>query len=119
MTFTYTPGTPTDVTRVRFHLGDTVEAAAQFTDEEITFAINESGSWQQAVIVLLQSLMARLSADGDFQADWLRVDSSRSVASLRALLSEKRRQFGIGAVRGRARAVYRSDSGQTGAPDEW
>ena len=119
MTFTYTPGTPTDVTRARFHVGDTVEAGALFTDEEITFAIDEAGGWQQAVIMLLQNLIARLSADGDFQADWLRVDSSRSVGSLRALLSEKRRAFGIGAVRGVAKAVYRSDSGQTGAPDEW
>jgi len=120
MTFTYDLANgATDVERVRFHIGDTVEAAAMFTDEEITFAISEGGTWQQAVIMLLQSLIARISMDGDFQADWLRVDSSRSVASLRALLSEKRRLFGIGAVRAVGKAVYRSDSGQTGAPDEW
>ena len=35
MTFTYTPSSVTDVTRVRFHIGDTVEATAIFSDEEI------------------------------------------------------------------------------------
>lgn len=119
MTFTYTPSAPTDITRVRFHIGDTVEAAAIFSDEEITFAISEGGSYQQAVIILLQSLIARLSAEPDFSADWLKVDAGRSVVGYRLLLAEKRRQFGIGAVRGAAKAVYRSDSGQTEAPDEW
>lgn len=119
MTFTYTPSTPTDLTRARFHIGDTVSASALFTDEEITFAISEAGGWQQAVIELLQSLIARLSATPDFQADWLKVDSSRSVAGYKELLAEKRRLFGISAVRGSSVAVYRSDSLQTEAPDGW
>lgn len=118
MTFTYTPATPTDITRVRFHTGDTVEAAAIHTDEDIQFAIDEEGGWQQAVIALLQHLIARLAATPDFQADWLRVDSSRSLSGYRALLAEKRRAFGITALRATARPVYRSDSAQTEAP-EW
>ena len=119
MTFTYTPNSPNDITRVRFHIGDTVESSAMYSDEEITFGIAEGGSYQQAVIILLQNLIARLSAEPDFTADWLRVDNRRSVEGYRVLLQEKRRQFGISAVRARGKAVYRSDSGQTEAPEEW
>jgi hypothetical protein len=119
MTFTYTPNSPNDITRVRFHIADTVESSAMYSDEEITFGIAEGGSYQQAVIILLQNLIARLSAEPDFTADWLRVDNRRSVEGYRVLLQEKRRQFGISAVRARGKAVYRSDSGQTEAPEEW
>jgi hypothetical protein len=66
MTFTYTPNSPNDITRVRFHIADTVESSAMYSDEEITFGIAEGGSYQQAVIILLQNLIARLSAEPDF-----------------------------------------------------
>ena len=59
MAFTYTPSaTPTDLTRVRFHIGDTVEAAAIFNDTEIEMAIAEGGSYQQAVVYCLQTAVA-------------------------------------------------------------
>jgi len=69
MTFHYQPGLD-DVSRVRFHLGDTVETGAKFQDEEIAAVISEKGSWQQAVIACILNLMARLSIP-DFTADWL------------------------------------------------
>jgi hypothetical protein len=89
------------------------------SDEEIQFVISEEGGWKPAVIALLQSLIARLSASPDFQADWLRVDASRSVAGYKMLLAEKRALFGIGALRSTSKAVYRSDSLQADAPDGW
>lgn len=119
MSFTYTPAVPDDVTRCRFHIGDTIEATAWATDEDIQFAIDESGSYQRAVVWLLQNQIARLSASPDFTADWLKVDSSRSISGLRALLAEKRALFGIGAIRSTAKAVYRSDSLQTEAGEDW
>lgn len=117
MTFTYTPASPDDVTRVRYHLQDTTEASAIFTDEEISFVISEEGSWQAAVVSLIQSLIARLAHEPDGSADWLSINWRRSADSWRALLNEKRREFGLSRRTGSSKATYRSDSGQTEAPD--
>lgn len=117
MTFTYTPATPDDITRVRWHIGDTVEATAAFSDEELLFAIAESQSWQKAVIWAIQTIIARLASEPDFRADWLSVNGQKGIASWRALLAEKRQLFGVPAVSARGQAVYRSDSNQTEPPD--
>lgn len=118
MAFTYTPSaTPTDLTRVRFHIGDTVEAAAIFEDAEIEMAIAEAGGWQQAVVYCLQTIIAKISAEPDFKADWLSVEMGRSLEGYKALISEKRRLFNIAALTAAAKPVYRSDSLQTSAPD--
>lgn len=118
MAFTYTASTtPTDLTRVRFHIGDTVEASAIFEDAEIEMAIAEGGSYQQAVIWCLQTIIAKISAEPDFTADWLSVDMGRSLEGYKALLTEKRRLFSIAALTATAKPVYRSDSLQTDAPD--
>ena len=119
MTFTYDLATPTDITRVRFHIGDVIESGAIFQDEELQFVIDEAGDYQQAVIDIINSLIARLSAEPDFKADWLQVDSSRSLDGYKALLAEKRRAFGISAVSSSGKAVYRSDSDQTAPPSGW
>lgn len=119
MTFTYTPATPTNITRVRFHLADTESATAIFTDEEITFIINENaGNWQQAVISCIRVIIAKIGAEVDFQADWLRVDRSKALAGYRVLLAQKQAELGVTGVVSRAQPVYRGDSDQTEAP-EW
>lgn len=118
MTFTYTPASANDITRVRYHIGDVVEDTAIFSDEEIQFAIDESGTWQGAVLDSIRSVMARLATEPDMQADWLKIDWRRSAENWRLLLSEKGRQFGL-----RARAssggqhVYRIDGLQKETPD--
>lgn len=118
MAFTYTPGTPTDITRVRYHIGDTDEQIAIFTDEEIQFILNEQSSVGAAVVSLINSIIARLSATPDFTADWLRVDAGRSLDGYRMLLAEKRREFGLNQISSRARHTYRGDSLASGPP-EW
>ncbi|MEQ9027564.1 MAG: hypothetical protein RLP44_02515 [Aggregatilineales bacterium] len=119
MTFTYDPTMPTDITRVRFHIGDVDSDEAIFSDEEITFVIAEESTWQNAVIACLQSLIGRMSAEPDFTADWLKVDNKRALAGYKELLQQKRQQFGIPAVSGRGQAVYRGDSLQTGPGEGW
>lgn len=99
MTFTYNLTTPDDITRVRFHLGDTTEATAIFSDEEITFITSEAGTWQRAVIECIRSVMARLAAEPDMTADWLRVDWRRATENWKLLLSEKAQEFGLGKAR--------------------
>lgn len=117
MTFTYTPDSANDITRVRFHTGDTVEDVAIFSDEEITFVITEEGTYQRAVIECLTTIIAKLSMEPDLKADWLSVSLGRSVAGFTALLAEKRKKFGLPAEVAGTVATYRSDSLQTEAPD--
>lgn len=119
MTFTYTPAVPTDITRVRFYVGDTESTAAIFTDEEITFIIAEEGDYQHAVIECIRSIIARISANPDFTADWLKVDASKALPGYKYLLGEMQKKFGIGAITSSSQAVYRSDSLQTEPPEDW
>lgn len=118
MTFTYAPAAPDDITRVRFHTGQTLEAESFLTDEDISFQISEAGSWQKAVITCLQYIITKLSQP-NFKADWLSVDNASARAGYENMLAEKRREFGIPAVTGRAQAVYRGDSLQTDVPEDW
>lgn len=119
MTFTYELTSVTDITRVRFHLGDTTEATAIFSDEEITFAISEATTWQRAVIACIRSVMARLAAEPDMQADWLKVDWRRAADNWKLLLSEKSQEFGVGRARASSGGnhVYRIEGLQKTEPD--
>lgn len=119
MTFSYDLGAPDDVTRVRFHLGDREEETAIFSDEEINFAINESGSWQAAVIACIRAVIGILATEPDMQADWLRIDWRRSAENWRQLLNEKTQQFGIGKARSSSggRHAHRIDGLQKSEPD--
>ena len=97
MSFTYTPASPNDITRVRFHLADTTEATALFSDDDITFVIAEEGTWQGAVIACLKNLIARVSVEPDYQADWLRVSYPNGLTGLQKMLAIKSAEFGISA----------------------
>lgn len=117
MAFNYTPGTPDDVTRVRYHISDTDEDTAIFQDEEINFVLSEEGSVGKAVVSLIGAIMRKLAHEPDLQADWLRVDWRRSAENWRAMLNDKRREFGLGMQVGSAvRHPYRTDSLQTETP---
>ena len=116
MTFTYDPSSPTDITRVRFHIADTVQAEAMYTDAEITFQIAETGSWQGAVIACLQNAQTRIELEPDFDADWLTV--RRRKVDWEKLIRQKRVELGVTTISTSAKPVYRADSLQT-EPPEW
>ena len=118
MTFTYTPESPNDITRVRFQLADTSATEALWTDEEIQFVIDETGTYKTAVISLISNLIARFAREPDFVADWLRVDTSKALPMLQELLREKRKALGVSSITAQALPVYRGDSDQT-EPPEW
>ena len=118
MTFTYTPAAATDSTRVRFHTGDTVEAEAYLSDEEITFLLAEESSWQRATISAIKFIIAKLSKP-NFKADWLQVDHASARKGFESLLQQKRQEFGIAAVTTRSQATYRPDSGMDEVPEAW
>lgn len=118
MTFTYDTGNPTDITRVRYHLADTKEAEAIWTDEDITYAISlQDGSWQRAVISLIEQQLATIARTPDFRADWLSVTNSSMVSAWRSLLADKRREFGLPAIVASVTHTYRADSREYQEPD--
>lgn len=123
MTFSYDlTGGFTDLTRVRFDLGDTDEEAAIFSDEEINAVVLDAGSWQQAVIKCLKHIIAKLSAQPDMTADWLKVSVKEALASYRRLLADKEDEYGTGdddtdtGIVAGAVYVYRADSDATEPP---
>jgi hypothetical protein len=121
MTFTYDLENPNDITRVRFHIGDTNPDEAIFQDEEILFILAESGNdWKKATVACLRKIIAMMSATPDFTADWLKVDYSRALSGYKSLLGDKLQEFGFnGTIVGNAKPVYRSDSFQRKPPKGW
>lgn len=119
MTFTFTPSTtPNNVTQVRYHLGDTEEAIAMFSDEEISMAVAMTGSVGGAVVALIKAAMAKIAHEPDTRADWQSVQWRTSVDAWQKLLIEKRREFGLGArVTVKGKHAYRGDSYQRREPD--
>lgn len=117
MTFTYDLTAQSDLTDIRMHLGDTVEDAAMFSDEEINYVLAIQGTVNLTVIALLKQIIAKLSAQPDLKADWLTVSLGRSVQGFQKLLALKQAEFGIAARTGSSVATYRSDSLQTEPPD--
>jgi hypothetical protein len=108
-----------DLTRVRMALGDTDASAPKFQDEEIRATITDQGDdWRAAALVLVDSLIARLSQP-NFRADWLQVDHASARAGYVTLRAHLARQFGQGrfSLVGGAVHTYRPDSRQTEAPD--
>ena len=118
MTFTFDLTTPyTDLTRVRYHIRDTVEDTSIFSDEEINFVLSEESSVQNAVISLLRAKIGELSNLEDFKADWLQVDNANKLAALKALLTEKLNEFGVSSGTAGVVHRYRADSAQHEEPD--
>lgn len=117
MTFTFTPSSPTDLTRVRYEINDMVEDTALFTDEVINFVLSEKGSVQNAVVSLLRAKIGELSNEDDFKADWLQVDSSKRLAALKELLKQKLNEYGMSSGTAGVVHRYRGDSAVREEPD--
>jgi hypothetical protein len=122
MTFTYDLVTPTNLTRVRYHIGDTESTTAIFSDEEINFVLAEEAAETSVVgatvVSLINTAIAKLNHEPDMQADWLKVDWRRSAENWLRLLSEKKTKFGL-SPRGSSggQHAWRPDTLQTEAPD--
>ena len=118
MTFTYDTVNPTDITSVRFHLADTDETNAIWSDEEIAYAISlQNGSWERAVVSLIEQYIATLSRTPQFSSDWLSVNPSNTIDSWRKLLIDKRTEFGLVRITATATHVFRADSRQETEPN--
>lgn len=118
MTFTYNlAGGFTDLTRVRFHVGDTDSPTALFQDEEISAIVAEQGTWQKAVIACLENVIARLSYIPNFRSNSLQVDYTSALQHYTDLLAKKQQELGVAGVTATIARAYRADSQQTAEPD--
>lgn len=113
MAFTYDPTLVDDVSKVRFEIADTVEDTAYLSDAEITAQISMKGSWQGAVIPCIEFIIAKLSSDPDFKADWLEVKKAEAIKGWKLLIEQKQGSLGTTRMNVSAKAVYRPDSFQT------
>lgn len=114
MTFTYDVGNPTDLERVRFRINDTDSTVAMFSDEEISWRLTENASASSpvgaTVVDLIKNRIAMLAGEPDMTADWLKIDWRRSAENWQRLLSEVRKEFGLGAtVRASGQHAWRPD----------
>ena len=119
MTFTYAPSAaPDNVTQIRYHLSDTDKDTAIYTDEEINMVVAMEGTVGAAVISLIKGIMSKLAMEPDMSADWLKIDWRRSSDAWGQMLTEKRREFGLGAsISSGGRHAYRPDTLEKTPPD--
>lgn len=72
MAFTYNPALTTDLAKVRFAIGDTVESsgpkpdASNYQDAEINAIVTQEGSWQAAVVYLMRNLAILYSPEAQY-----------------------------------------------------
>jgi hypothetical protein len=118
MAFTYDLNTATG--QIRLHINDTDDGEggeAKLTDAEIAYAIGQTTSTGEAVIYCLEQLILPKLTDPNFEADWLKVDLKTAFQATQALITLKRRQFGISSVVSGFTHSYRADSRASEEPD--
>jgi len=94
MAFTYDDTLSTDLSLVRFHIGDKNEKGHYLEDGEITYWLTEKASVGGAVIACIRYIITQLSKP-DFRKDWLSVSNADARAGYEKLLKDKAAEFGI------------------------
>jgi len=93
MTFSYNAALSTDISLVRFHVGDTNEDGAFLADETINYLVT-TYSVGEAVVRSIQYIITQLSQP-DFRLDWMQVSNKEARAGYEKLLKQKAQEFGI------------------------
>jgi len=116
VSFTYNGTLTTDMDKVRFHIGDTTNAAGpkpadvNFTDAELTGLVTLEGTWQRATAAAFENLAALWARHPSFNADGMSSSQSDIAAQYRASAKEWRDRFGTaGTTSCGSSAVTRSD----------
>lgn len=112
MTFTYTHDLSVARDYVRFHTGDTEEAESFLSDEIIVSLVATSTSQNAAVIAAIRHIILKLSKP-NFKADWLQVDMKTAREGYQAMLTEKKREFGLLYQNATHTPVYRMDEAES------
>lgn len=123
MTYTFVNTLATDISLVRFHIGDNHDAGHYLEDETITYWVNAVGV-NQAVIKCIRYIITQLSSP-DFKQDWLSVSSAEARKGYESLLKQKAQELNVSLTGVTASSSvslpYRADSymttgDQDGAP---
>jgi len=93
MAFTWT-GDPSASTieKIRWLIGDTVEASAKFQDAEITYAYNEEGSIYGAAALCCEQLATRYADAVSRSLGPLRIDLSDKAEKYKSMAKDFRRK---------------------------
>ncbi len=97
MGYTYDPALSTDLSLVRFHVGDNSDKGHYLDDGEITYWLTASGSVGGAVLACIKYIITRLSQP-DFRLDWMSVSNASALAGFQELLKIKAQEFGLSAT---------------------
>jgi len=84
MSFSYNNDLSTDLDKVRFYIGDTVEASYIIEDEEITAVLASAGSVLKTCNIALSSLISKYSRLASETVGKVSVSYSGVVSSLRS-----------------------------------
>ena len=93
MTYTFNNSLSTDVSLVRFHIGDNHDNGHYLEDETIQYFV-DNGSVGSAVIACIKYIITQLSIP-NFRKDWLSVTNEQARAGYETLLKIKQQEFGI------------------------
>lgn len=116
MSFTFFPGLTRDVDLVRIEIADTNPDGYFLYDETIDAKLTSEGSVNSAVLACIRLIIAKLSQPG-VKLDWLTVDNETARKAYRALLDDKKAEYGVARISASAVHTYRADSRQTSEPD--
>ena len=115
MTFSYNAALSTDISLVRFHIGDTNSEGAFLADETINYFVTNY-SVGEAVVRCIQYIITQLSQP-DFRLDWMQISNKEARTGYEKLLKEKAQEFGIRLSNltptSTVTNAYRADSYQT------
>jgi hypothetical protein len=95
MTFTFAASLSTDISLVRFHIGDTRDEGHYLDDETIQYFIT-AGSVSSAVIACIRYIITQLSQP-DFRLDWMTVSNAEARKGFENLLKQKAQELGVSA----------------------
>lgn len=114
MSFTFVPSLSTDVSLVRFHIGDTNISGHYLEDETINYFVTNNGV-NEAVIQCIKYIITQLSTP-NFSQDWLTVSNEQARQGYENLLKTKALELGVSLSRVTSSASislpYRADSYQ-------
>lgn len=84
-----------DIARIRLEVGDTVADNHRFEDELLTALIAEYGDWKTATVTCFNLIIAQIASRPDFQADWLKVETTKAIPHYTALRDRFMQKHGI------------------------
>jgi len=94
MTYSFDASLGTDVSLVRFHVGDTNVEGYYLEDETIQYFVT-AGSVGSAVIACIKYIISQLSKP-DFRLDWMAVSNMEAARKgFENLLAQKVAEFGL------------------------